>query len=68
MRRTKMGRPRVDNKGHVYAFYAPPEMRDELEKILVYTSGTISVFLRNAVAEKIRAIQVDPKYWTEVKK
>ncbi len=61
MRRTKMGRPRVEEKGYVYAFYAPPEMSDELEKILQYTGGTISVFLRDAVNDKIKAIQADHK-------
>lgn len=49
MPRAKMGRPRVDEKGRVYGFYAGPELMRNIEEVMQYTGGTISEFLREAV-------------------
>lgn len=49
MPKAKMGRPRVDEKGRVYGFYAGPELMRNIEQVMQYTGGTISEFLREAV-------------------
>ncbi len=59
MRKAKMGRPRVDEKGYVYAFYAPREMQDNITKILECTGQSVSEFMRGAVAKHIYSIQRD---------
>ena len=49
MPRAKMERPRVDEKGRVYGFYAGPELMRNIEEVMQYTGGTVSEFLREAV-------------------
>ena len=51
MPRAKMGRPRVDEKGRVYGFYAGPELMRNIEQVMQYTGGTVSEFLREAVEQ-----------------
>jgi len=61
MRRTKMGRPRVSEKGYVYTFYAPPKMMRKIEDVMRFKEGSVSDFLREAVNEKLIAIQAGEK-------
>lgn len=58
MPKTKMGRPRVEEKGRVYGFYAGPELTRAIEEVMQYTGGTISEFLREAV-ENATAAQLE---------
>jgi len=49
MKKTKMGRPPVDEKGKVLSCYAPPELVKDVEMIMEYTGGTVSEFVRMAI-------------------
>lgn len=60
-KKAKMGRPPVTDKGKVLAFYAPKELAESVEDVLRYTGGTVSVFLRDAVAKEIAGVQSDRK-------
>jgi len=59
VKKKKMGRPA--DPGKVVGFYAPRELLEDLDKVLEYTGGTISAYLRGAVEESNRRVMQEYK-------
>lgn len=62
MEKRKRGRPRIIPRGRIFTLYVSQEDIEKIEQITAQSGMTISEFIRNCVAEKLKEYKKEYKF------